>query len=811
MLAALQSPQPPPAETLLTALINEIAAIPESFALVLDDYHVLDAKPIDRGVAFLLEHLPPQMHLVIATREDPHLPLARLRVRGQLTELRAADLRFSSSEAAAFLNQVMGLNLSGENIVALETRTEGWIAGLQLAAISMQGRADTASFIESFTGTHHFMMDYLLEEVLQQQTAEVQAFLLGTSLLERLCGPLCEAVLLTPSGSGQTLLASLERANLFIVPLDNHRQWYRYHRLFADLLRQRLQQATADVGDYHVRASHWYEANGYPAEAFQHAVAARDFDRAAELAEQAWPSMEDTFQTTAWLGWIKQLPAGVMRVRPVLCTQAGWSFSNAGEPETSERHLQNAERALAGTADRAEFKPEFKPLPGSIALARAYNAQVQGHVADTVKYAELAQQLIPEEDVYRRAQAVIMLEFTHWANGELEAARRALDGWMNAMRQIGNVVFVIATAFGVADIQVAQGRLREALRTYEGSLQWAAEAGPEAQAITAHHHLGLALLHRELGHAEDFAQHWQKAEALGRRTTLADWPHRWHVAQANVKTSEGDFDAALDLLDEAQRVYVKNPVPDLRPVQALKAHVYLRQGHLSKAQAWARARGVTVDDDLSYFREFEHLTLARILMVEGSNQQASELLEHLRQAAEAQDRMGSVLEILLAQALAYRAQGDTMAAFAALERGLTLAEPEGYVRLFVDEGEVMRLLITDFRVLIEEQKRLEGQRLIGYVDKLLAAFGKSTDVQPSHLHFAPAQVSFSPQPLIEPLSPRELEVLQLISQGLSNQEIADRLFLALSTVKGYTRTLFDKLQVQRRTEAVARARELGLL
>ena len=813
VLAALQSPQPPPAETLLTALINELAALPESFVLVLDDYHVIDAEPIDSmPCAFLLEHLPPRMHLVIATREDPPLPLARLRARGQLTELRAAELRFTPSEAAEFLNHTMGLGLSADDVTALEARTEGWIAGLQLAALalqgplSLQGRADTASFIESFTGTHHFMMDYLLEEVLQQQTAEVQAFLLGTSLLDRLCGPLCEAVLLTPaaSGSGQTLLESLERANLFIVPLDNDRQWYRYHRLFADLLRQRLQQSTADVADYHLRASHWYQANGYPAEAFQHAVAARDFERAAELAEQAWPSMEDTFQTPAWLGWIKQLPADVMRVRPVLCTQAGWAFSDAGEPETSERHLQNAERALAGAADRAEFRPEFRPLPGSIALARAYNAQVQGHVADTVKYAELAQQLIPEDDVYRRAQAVIMLEFTHWANGDLEAARRALDGWMNAMRQIGNVVFVIATAFGVADILVAQGRLREALRTYEGSLQWAAEAGPEAQAITAHHHLGLALLYRELGNAEDFAQHWQKAEALGQRTTLADWPHRWHVAQARVKESEEDFDAALDLLDEAQRVYVKNPVPDLRPVEALKAQVYLRQGHLSKAQAWARARGLTVRDDLSYLREFEHLTLARILMAAGPSQQASELLERLRQAAEAQDRMGSVLEILLTQALAHRAQGDATAAFAALERGLTLAEPEGYVRTFVDEGEVMRLLIADFRALIEKQGHREGQNLIGYVDKLLAAFGKSTDI---HVHPS----SFLLPPLIEPLSPRELEVLQLISQGLSNQEIADRLFLALSTVKGYTRTLFDKLQVQRRTEAVARARELGLL
>ena len=805
VLAALESPQPPPIEALLTTLLNEIAPFPHDFVLVLDDYYVLDAKPIDAStdvddaLAFLLEHLPPQMHLIIATREDPLLPLARLRARGQLTELRAAELRFTSGEAAEFLNRTMGLGLSADDVTALEARTEGWIAGLQLAALSLQGRADPTSFIGSFTGTHHFMMDYLLEEVLLQQTAEVQAFLLGTAILDRLCGPLCEAVLLTSSGSGQALLAALERANLFIVPLDNDRRWYRYHRLFADLLRQRLQQSTADVADYHLRASHWHQANGYLAEAYQHTVAARDFERAAELAEQAWPSMEDTFQTPAWLGWIKQLPADVTRVRPVLCTQLGWAFSLAGEPETSERHLQNAERALAGAADKAEFKP----LAGNIALARAYNAQARGQVADTVKYAELAQQLIPAEDVYLRAQAVISLEITHWASGELTAARRALNDWMNAMRQIGNDVFVIATAFAVADIQIAQGLLREARRTYEQSLQLAAEAGPEAQAITAHHHLGLALLDRELGNAEECAQHWQKAEELGQRTTIADWPHRWHVAQARVKASEGDFDAALDLLDEAQRVYVKSTVPDLHPVEALKAQVYLRQGRLSKAQAWVRARGLAVNDDLSYLREFEYLTLARILMAASSNRQASELLERLRQAAEAQDRMGSVLEILLTQALAYRAQGDTMAAFAALERGLALAQPEGYLRLFVDEGEVMRSLILDFRFWMEKRGPREGRSLIGYVDELLAAFARPAIPQ--------SEVEDQETEILEPLSPRELEVLELIEQGLSNQEIADRLFLALSTVKGYTRTLFDKLQVERRTEAVARARALGWL
>jgi LuxR family maltose regulon positive regulatory protein len=798
ILAALQAQ--PPTAALLTSLLNELTAIRDRFVLVLDDYHTLDCKPIDEALSFLLDHLPPAMQLVITTREDPQLPLARLRARGQLTELRAADLRFTPDEAAEFLNRAMGLNLSAADIAALEARTEGWIAGLQLAALSMQGRGDAAGFIGSFTGTHHFVLDYLLAEVLQQQTPEIQSFLLRTSILDRLCGPLCEAVLNTPAGSGQAMLEYLERANLFSVPLDNERRWYRYHRLFADLLRQRLQQAASDVTAYHVRASQWSADNGYMTEAFHHAIAAQDFDRAADVAERAWPSMEGTFQTAAWLGGIKQLPENVIRTRPVLCVQIGRAFSDAGEPEPSERYLQEAERGLAGTADRTEFKP----LPGNIALTRAYNAQVQGNITDTVKYAELAQQLIPEEDVYHRAQAAITLELTHWVSGDLAAACRALDEWMNAMRRIGNEVFVIASAFAMADLLMARGRLREALRTYEQAVQLAAAAGPEAQAITAHHQLGLALLYHELDDAESFAQHWHKAAELGQRTTLVDWPYRWQVAQAHIKQAEGDYDAALELLDEAQRVYVKNPVPDLRPVAALKAQVYLKQGRLSTAQEWARARGLSVEDEISYLREFEHIMLARILMAEGLNQPASELLERLRPAAEAQDRLGSVIEISIVQALAYRAQGDTPAAFAALDRALTLAGPEGYVRIFVDEGEPMRLLIADFGLLIEKQAHGQEHKLLSYVDKLLTAFPQSATVPQSEIRNLKSK-------MVEPLSPRELEVLRLIAQGHSNQEIADRLFLALSTVKGYTRTIFDKLQVQRRTEAIARARELGLL
>ena len=407
VLGVLQSPQPQSTESILTALLNEITTIPDPFMLVLDDYHLIDAKPVDQALTFLLEHLPPQMHLVIATREDPHLPLARLRARDQLTELRAADLRFTTSEAAEFLNQVMGLNISADDIAALEARTEGWIAGLQLAALSMQGQTDTAGFIKSFTGSHHFVLDYLIEEVLQHQSESIQTFLLRTSILDRLCGPLCDAVSGSSSASGQETLEYLERANLFIVTLDTERRWFRYHHLFADLLRQRLEKVK-EFAEFHLRASQWHEENSDLGSAFHHAISAGDYVRATGLAETAWQGMNGSFQSVAWLGWVKKLPEDVIRVHPVLCTQLGRAFADAGEPEASEFRLQDAERCLDGSDVANEA--QLKPLPAIIALVRASNAQMQGDLATTVKYAELARQIIPEDNFVLRAQAIITYE-----------------------------------------------------------------------------------------------------------------------------------------------------------------------------------------------------------------------------------------------------------------------------------------------------------------------------------------------------------------------------------------------------------------
>ena len=523
MLSVLQSPQPPPTESILTTLLNEITTIPDHFVLVLDDYHVIDSKPVDvstsvdAALTFLLEHLPPQMHLVITTREDPHLPLARLRARGQLTELRAADLRFTPAEAAEFLNQVMGLNLSEEDIAALEARTEGWIAGLQLAAISMQGHQDAASFIQSFTGSHHFVLDYLLKKSCNSSPKMFRLFCCEHPSLTA-CAARCVTlfwVLLLLPGRKPPVRRPWNISNALTCsssPLDSERRWYRYHHLFGDLLRQRLGKPK-EFAEFHLRASQWHEENGDLGAAFHHAIAAGDFVRAAGLAEAAWQGMEESFQTAAWLGWVKKLPEEVIRVRPVLCTLLGRAFANAGEPEASELRLQDAERCLDGSD--VENEAQLKPLPAMIALARAYNAQVQGNLATTVKYAELALQLIPENDFYRRSQAISTLEVTHWASGNLESAIRGIGDWMESMTQLGNHVFVVASAFAVADLLVGLGRLSEAERTYQDALQLAAQHGPEAEHITAHHHLGLFMIYRQRGDDTLAAHHLNTSRRIG--------------------------------------------------------------------------------------------------------------------------------------------------------------------------------------------------------------------------------------------------------------------------------------------------------
>jgi LuxR family maltose regulon positive regulatory protein len=816
VLAALQSPQPPPTEAILTALINEITTISDNFIFVLDDYHLVESKQVDQAVAFLLDHLPPQMHLVIATREDPSLPLARLRARGQLTELRAADLRFTPAEAAEFLNRVMGLNLSAEEVNSLETCTEGWIAGLQLAALSMQGREDITGFIHAFTGSHRFVLDYLAGEVLERQPERMRNFLLQTAILDRLSGSLCDAV--TAQDGGKRMLETLERGNLFVVPLDDQRQWYRYHHLFADVLQAHLIEAQPDwLSTLHRRASAWYEQNGYPPDAIRHALAAEDFERAAGLIELAWSAMDLSYQSSTWLGWVKALPDVLIRARPVLSLGYAWALLDTGELEASEARLHDAERWLDTPTDKMVVvdKEQFRSLPASIATARAYRSLALGNVPDTVKYAQQALKLTPENDQVRYIQAISLLGLAQYTSGDLEAAERSLADFHVNLRKTGEILTLISITFLLADIRAALGRLHEAESSYQQSLRIATGQGEPLPLGTADLYRGLAELYVERGELEAAAQHLLTSQKLGEQTATTDWPHRLCVSQACLKEAQGDLDGALALLDEAKRVYIPGPLPDVRPIAALKARVWLKQGRLAEALGWAREQGLSVDDEIRFMREFEHITLAQVLIAryktdraDGDLHAASGLLARLLQAAEEGGRNGSVIRILILQSLAHQAQGNQPLALASLERALALAEPEGYVRIFVDEGEAMRLMI-------EKQARNRDHPLSGYADKLLAAFTQPVAATKSAvIHQKSDMIEPEVRPaknmLVEPLSERELEVLKLLRSELSGPEIAQQLIVSLNTLRTHTKNIFNKLGVNNRRAAIRRAEELDL-
>ena len=835
LLAALQSPQPPSTETILTALLNEISvsraadATPVNFVLVLDDYHVIDSqavdasKSVDGALTFLVEHMPPQMHLLIASREDPHLPLARLRARGQLTELRAADLRFTSAETADFLNRVMGLNLSMQDITALENRTEGWIVGLQLAALSMRSRQDTASFIQSFTGSHRFVLDYLVEEVLQRQPEHYRSFLLQTSILDRLCGPLCNAV--TDQEDGRAMLETLERINLFVIPLDDQRQWYRYHHLFADVLKAHLMETQSEqVSGLHQRASAWYEQNGYPPDAIRHALAAEDFVRAAGLIELARSAMNLSFQSTTWLRWAKALPDGLVRARPVLSVGYAWALLDCGELEASEARLQAAERWLDAPTDQMVVvdKEQFRSLPASIATARAYRSLALGDIPGTIKYAQQGLELTPDDDQIRHNEATSLLGLAQYSSGDLEAAERSLADFHANLRKAGDILTLIGITFLLADIRVALGRLHEAESVYQQTLRLATGPGVPIPMGIADLYRGLGELSIEWGDLEAAAQYLLTSQKLGEQTATTDWPHRLCVSLARLKEAQGDLEGALALLDEAERVTIRVPLPDVRPVAGLKAQVWLKQGRLAEAQGWAREQGLSVDDDLIFMHEFEYITLARVLIAAGQSDreagsldEATRLLGRLLQAAETGGRLGSGIDILLLQALAFQAQDNLPHALTALERALTLAEPEGYVRTFVDGGEVLRMLI-------EKLSRNRHHPLSAYADKLLAAFNQPvaapilaiTHQKSDLIELAPhIEVKVRPTKdiLVEPLSRRELEVLKLLRSELSGPEIAGQLIVSLNTLRTHTNNIFEKLGVNNRRAAVRRAEELDLL
>src|SRR5437870_6497399 len=552
VLGVLQSPQPPPTEAILTTLLNDLTSISDQFVLVFDDYHVIDAKAIDQALTFLLEHLPPHMHLVIATREDPPLPLARLRVGGQLTELRAVDLRFTPSEAAEFLNQGMGLNLSAEDITALEARTEGWIAGLQLAAISLQGHQDATGFITSFTGSHHFVLDYLLEEVLQQQSESIQTFLLRTSILDRLCGPLCDAVLLNPSGSGQATLEYLEHANLFLVPLDNERRWYRYHHLFADLLRQRLQQRSAsstgdevgDVTELHSRASVWYEDNGLEIEAFHHAANANDVARAERLIEGEGMPLQFRGASAPVLNWLESLPRTALDTRPSLWVIYASTLLFGGQHTAVEGKLRAAEAALQGT----EPDDKTRDLVGRIASMRATLAVIQHDGETIITQSRRALEYLHPDNLPVRTATTWTLGYAYQLQGDRAAASQAYTEVISIGKSFGDSIYTLAATINLGQLQEADTQLSLAAESYRRSLQL---AGDPPQLMACEAHLGLARITYEWNDLEEASQHAQQSAELAQQI-IVDTLAEYGVFVARLKLAQGDVSGAAAVLDEAE-------------------------------------------------------------------------------------------------------------------------------------------------------------------------------------------------------------------------------------------------------------------
>ncbi len=788
VLGVLQSPQPPQSESILAALLNEITTIPDNFVLVLDDYHVVDAKPVDHALTYLLEHLPPQMHLVIASREDPNLPLARLRARGQLTELRAADLRFTPAETADFLNQVMGLHLFAEDIAALETRTEGWIAGLQLAALSMQGHQDTPSFIKSFTGSHHFVLDYLVEEVLQRQSESVQTFLLRTSILDRMCGPLCDAVLHASSASGQGTLEYLERANLFIVPLDNERRWYRYHHLFGELLRQRLGRnlTPEEIAELHIRASVWYEDNGLDIEAFQHAAAADDVERAERLLEGKGIPLYVRGALVPVLNWFESLPKIELDKRPVLWLMYARALTTAGQSSSVEEKLQAAEAALKGV----ESNIETRNLIGNIASNRATLAYTQYQLDTVIVEGQRALEYLSPDNLPARATTTFTLGVGYMLKGERAKATQAFTDVRAISQTIGYTFMTALSTMGLGNMQEMENKLYLAVESQRQALQL---FGDQPVPVACEAHLCLARIFYEWNDLDHAQQHGEQSIQLARQfDKIIDRHIICEAFLARLKLALGDAAGAVAILAETSRsVRQHNFVYRIPEVAAAQVLVLLRQGDVAAAAHLAQAHNLP-------------LSQARVLLAQGDPSAALAALEPWRQQMEAKGWQDERLKVMILQAVALHAHGKKDKAAQLLGDALALAEPGGFIRIFVDEGIPMAELLTRMNA------SREGGAMKEYIHKLLAAFGNQKDVHP----FGSAQdkpSALSHQPLVEPLSQRELEILQFITQGLSNREISERLFLALSTVKGHNRSIFDKLQVKSRTEAIARARELGLL
>jgi len=807
-LALLYSSSLPPIEVVLTSLLNALTQLQAEIVLVLDDYHLIEAQPIHVALTYLVEHLPPNVHLVIASRSEPLLPLARLRARGALTELRAANLRFTAEETTAFLTDVMGLPLSAEQVAALLTRTEGWIAGLHLAALSLQGRDDVAGFIATFTGSHRYVVDYLIEEVLLRQPEEVQGFLIQTCILDRLSGPLCDAV--RERDDSQARLAQVERSNLFLVSLDEERQWYRYHHLFAEVLRSHLRQTQPSlVPELHRRASRWYEQHKLFDEAVTHALTIPDVEHAARLIEQYAQFTNFPSQFQALLGWLNRLPDALVRTQPSLCLMHAITLMLTHQLEKSSARLQDAERCLQETIPAEQRRT----ILGQVAAFRSQLARLVGDYERCVPLAHQALELLPETKemsltLMLHASALGTAANAYLVDGDMTpVAERFVETTVASVRALGNLPTTMRSISNLARLQLLQGRLRQAAVTIEQAAQLASEhGGLQALINGADYYFVLGDVWREWNRLDRSEQHLVQGMGLVKETATADAEMitRGYLALARLQQARGESNQALATLDAFTQVADQRGFAPtlLAHGAAVRAQVELGQGNLVAAIHWAETHGLSEVSDLSYPREQEYLTLVRVRIAQAREHptgpflsQALALLERLLEDAEPKARMSSVIEILILRALALHTLGDSTGALTVLGRALALAEPQGYIRLFLEEGAPMTVLL----------RQAYTQKIMPeYTAALLEASGE-------HGTMIPLLHTTQQSPLIEPLTRRERAVLGLLVDGASNREIAERLVLSVNTVKKHVFNICSKLNVQSRAQVVARARTLNLL
>jgi len=821
--AASMSGARPNPEAVVSALVNELVASPGELVLVLDDYHLVEASAIHEGLVFLLEHLPPGMNVVISSRSDPPFPLARLRARGQMAELRADDLRFSLNESVGLLRDVWKIDLTPESIASLEERTEGWVTGLQLAALSLRKASNPAGFIQGFTGSNRFVLDYLAEEALEGQPGGVQAFLLKTSILERLNADLCASLLagdeteIWEDGgfsenprpqegmTCQETLEYLETSNLFLVPLDDQRRWYRYHHLFADLLRSRLQSATPErVTDLHRKAAVWYQEHDLVGEALRHALAAGETSWAARLVEGHVEEILSRGEGETLRRWLDALPAQVVRAHPRLALAQAIAVFNAGRLQDAEHLLDNAEGALANAPDE-HYEPKIGKemsmlanVPASIALMRAALASLRGDAELSTGFVRQAQADLAGDEHGPLISVRWNLAQADWTSGRLAEAGRAFAEIVSEARQAGEVHLVLTASYALGRIQRAQGQLDTAFRTFQEGLDFATQQSRRTvQTLSAGvAHQGLAEVYYERNQIEQASTHAGQSITLGRQLVSTQSLADGLASMAWIRQASGDPEGARQTMEEACGVISSPAIVSLHnPAPAERARLWLAQGYVKEAEQWVESIELAEKGEISYARELDYLVLARLLLKQNQPERALDLLERLEALARAQGRLESSLMIWLLQALGLEAAGKADQALKVLAMALAQAEPQGYVRTFVDEGRQVASLLH--RVLA---RGLAAE----YAGSLLAAF-------PSLDREGQASSSSSVHSVIEPLSQRELEVLNLLAGGASNQEIADQLLIAQTTAKKHVSNIIAKLGVKNRTQAVSRARDLGLL